>query len=51
MDEIVSTIAIKAPHTASRAAIAEAREIIKNRRARFATADALIDGLEEFCRK
>lgn len=33
---------IKAPNASSRAAMAEASEIIKSRRARFATADALI---------
>jgi DNA-damage-inducible protein J len=38
---------IKAPNTASRAAIAEASEIVQSRRARFATANALIDELEE----
>ena len=44
-------IAIKAPNATSRVAIAEAREIIKNRRARFATADALIDDLQKVRRK
>jgi DNA-damage-inducible protein J len=39
--------AIKAPNASSRAAIAEASEIIKSRRARFATADALIDDIEK----
>ena len=39
--------AIKAPNAASRAAISEADEIIKGRRARFADADALINDLEE----
>ena len=43
--------AIKAPNATSRVAIAEAREIIKNRRARFATADALIDDLQKVRRK
>ena len=43
--------AIKAPNASSRAAIAEADEIINSRRARFATPDALIDGLEEASRK
>jgi len=38
---------IKAPNAASRAAMAEADEIIKNRRARFATSDALMNELEE----
>jgi DNA-damage-inducible protein J len=39
--------AIKAPSAASRAAMAEASEIIKSRRARFATSGALINALEE----
>ena len=39
--------AIKAPNATSRVAIAEATEIIKSRRARFATADALIDDIEK----
>ncbi|WP_040892568.1 type II toxin-antitoxin system RelB/DinJ family antitoxin [Verminephrobacter aporrectodeae] len=39
--------AIKAPNASTRAAMAEAREIIESRRARFATADALIDDLEK----
>jgi len=39
--------AVKAPNATSRAAMTEADEIIKSRRARFATADALLDGLEE----
>jgi DNA-damage-inducible protein J len=39
--------AIKAPNAASRAAMAEASEIIKSRRARFATSGALINDLEE----
>lgn len=43
--------AIKAPNTASRAAIAEANEIIRSRRARFATSDALLNDLEEASRK
>jgi DNA-damage-inducible protein J len=43
--------AIQAPNAASRAAIAEAGEIIKSRRARFATADALIEDLEKASRK
>ncbi|KAG0185195.1 hypothetical protein DFQ28_009824, partial [Apophysomyces sp. BC1034] len=41
---------IKAPNTASRIAMAEANEIIKRRRARFATSDALINDLEEASR-
>jgi len=43
--------AIKAPNATSRIAIAEAREIIKSRRARFATADALINDIEKASRK
>lgn len=43
--------AIKAPNASSRAAIAEASEIIKSRRARFTNADTLIDNLEEASRK
>lgn len=39
--------AVKAPNAGSRAAIAEAGEIIKGRRARFATSDALINDLEK----
>lgn len=39
--------AIKAPNASSRAAMAEASEIIKSRRARFANSDALIDDLEK----
>ena len=39
--------AIKAPNASSRAAMAEASEIIKGRRARFASADALIDDIEK----
>lgn len=43
--------AIKAPNASSRSAMAEAGEIIKSRRARFATADALIDDIEKTSRK
>ncbi len=43
--------AIKAPNAVSRAAIAEAGQIIKSRRARFATSDALIDDLQKAGRK
>lgn len=43
--------AIQAPNATSRAAMAEANEIIKNRRARFSTADALIDDLEKASRE
>lgn len=39
--------AIKAPNASSRAAMVESRAIIKARSARFATAEALIDDLEE----
>jgi DNA-damage-inducible protein J len=39
--------AIKAPNAASRVAMAEAGGIIKTRRARFATAEALIDSIEK----
>lgn len=39
--------AIQAPNAASRAAMAEATEIIKSRRVRFATAGALMNDLEE----
>lgn len=39
--------ALKAPNATSRIAIAEANELIKNRHARFASADALINDLEE----
>jgi DNA-damage-inducible protein J len=43
--------AIKAPNAASRAAISEADEIIRERRARFAHADLLINDLEEVSSK
>lgn len=43
--------ALKVPNETSRAAIAEADQIVQNRRARFATADALLNGLEEASRK
>jgi DNA-damage-inducible protein J len=43
--------AIRAPNASSRAAIVEASEIIKGRRARFSTAAALIDDLEKTSRK
>jgi DNA-damage-inducible protein J len=43
--------AIKAPNAVSRVAIAEAREIVKSRRARFASAGALIDDIEKASRK
>ncbi len=39
--------ALKAPNAPSRAAIAEASEIIKSRRARFSTPGALLNDLEE----
>ena len=43
--------ALKAPNSTSRAAIAEASEIVQSRHARFATADALLNDLEEATRK
>ena len=43
--------AIQAPNAASRVAIAEAGEIIKSPKARFATADALLNDIEEAGRK
>jgi len=43
--------ALKAPNETSRAAIAEADQIVQGRRARFATADALLNDLEEASRK
>ncbi|VVE54510.1 type II toxin-antitoxin system RelB/DinJ family antitoxin [Pandoraea sputorum] len=43
--------ALKAPDATTRAALAEADELIKSRRARFATADALLNALEEAGRK
>jgi DNA-damage-inducible protein J len=42
---------IKAPNEASRTAIAEADQIVRRRRPRFANADALLNGLEETSRK
>jgi len=39
--------ALKVPNAATRAAMAEADEILKARRARFATADELFDDLEK----
>ena len=39
--------AIKAPNASSRTAIAQAEQIIKTRRARFTSKDALIDDLEK----
>ena len=44
-------LALKAPNATSRAAIAEANALIQSRRARFATADALLHDLEEASRK
>lgn len=38
---------LKAPNAATLWAIAEADDMIRNRRARFATADALVDDLQE----
>jgi DNA-damage-inducible protein J len=43
--------ALKAPNETSRAAIAEGDQIDQRRRARFASADALLNGLQEACRK
>jgi DNA-damage-inducible protein J len=43
--------AIKAPNAASQAAMVEADSIIKSRQARFATADALINDIEEVSNK
>ncbi|EJC61952.1 addiction module antitoxin, RelB/DinJ family protein [Alcaligenes faecalis subsp. faecalis NCIB 8687] len=43
--------AVKAPNARTRAAMAEAREIIKNRRARFNNSESLIDDLEKASRK
>jgi DNA-damage-inducible protein J len=43
--------ALKAPNQASRLAIAEAEQIVQSRRARFATADSLLNGLDETSRK
>jgi PHD/YefM family antitoxin component YafN of YafNO toxin-antitoxin module len=40
-----------APNDASLAAIAEADQLIKSRRSRFATADELMNGLEKASRK
>lgn len=39
--------ALKAPNETSLAAIAEGDQIIQSRRARFATADALLNDLDE----
>jgi DNA-damage-inducible protein J len=38
---------INAPNAVSRKSIAEAKEIIKNRRARFSSADSLINDVEK----
>jgi DNA-damage-inducible protein J len=38
---------LKAPNDSSRAAIAEADQIVERRRARFASAEALLNDLEE----
>ena len=43
--------ALKAPNEASRAAIAEGDQIVQSRRARFATADALLNDLQEASRQ
>jgi hypothetical protein len=42
---------LKAPDETSRAAIAEGDQIVQSRRARFATADALFNDIEEASRK
>jgi DNA-damage-inducible protein J len=42
---------LKAPNPASRAAIVEARKIVKSRSARFETSRALMDDLEKARRK
>jgi DNA-damage-inducible protein J len=39
--------AIKVPNATSQAAMAEANEIIEGRRARFTSADALMDAIEK----
>jgi DNA-damage-inducible protein J len=38
---------IRSPNATSRTAMTEASELVKSRRARFATADALIDDIEK----
>ncbi|MFM2112461.1 MAG: hypothetical protein RLZZ271_1121 [Pseudomonadota bacterium] len=43
--------AIQAPNAASRAAMADARKIVKSRRARFATPEALLNDLEKASRQ
>ena len=43
--------ALKAPNETSRAAIAEGDQIVQSRRARFATADALLNDLEKTSHK
>ncbi len=43
--------ALKAPNTRTRAAMAEANEIARTRRARFKTASALFDDLEKNSRR
>jgi DNA-damage-inducible protein J len=43
--------ALKAPNAETLGAMAEADEMIRHRRARFATADALIDDLQKAGRK
>ena len=42
--------ALRAPNATSRVAIAEANELVKSRRARFATADVLLNDLEASCK-
>ena len=43
--------AVKAPNAETRAAMAEADEIVRSRSARFATADELFDDLEKSSRQ
>ena len=43
--------AVKAPNAETRAAMAEADEIVRSRSARFATADELFDSLEKSSRQ
>lgn len=43
--------ALKAPNATSRAAMSEAEAIIKNRRARFVSADAILNDIKEVSSK
>jgi hypothetical protein len=47
VEPLICIKGIKAPNASSRAAMAEASQIIKSRRARFASADDLIDDIEK----